>query len=145
LEVNTAAQFSVGPSVRYNTVARIGKLPSNGASTLTNEPDAVPVAKPFGKAETVSMYCRYSSLDGKSGRVTGVSPLTTVVARVLVVARRAKEGAGGDGDAHVSGGTNAPVARTARAAMNKRERFEAAGDLGMVIIMKLRSVAFPVW
>ena len=54
-------------------VPLIGKLPIEGASTATNEPVPDPVANPLGRADTVSMYARYSSFESKSGRVVGVS------------------------------------------------------------------------
>lgn len=42
-----------------------------------NLPSAVPVAKPLGSAETLSMYSRYSCLLEKSGNFTGVSFVAT--------------------------------------------------------------------
>jgi hypothetical protein len=73
--VKHAAQLFVGPSVNWMTVARIGSCPKLGASTETNFPSDVPVAKPFGSALTVCKYCTYSSALGNSGNVSGVSPL----------------------------------------------------------------------
>lgn len=71
--VKTAAQLSDGPSVKCMTVPRIGNCPRAGASTDTNFPLAVPVAKPFGNFERGSMYFMYSSLLANSGKVSGVS------------------------------------------------------------------------
>ena len=61
-------------------MARIGKAPSAGASTETKVPDAVPVANPMGRADIPSMYVRYSSLEAKSGKTSGVSPGFVVAA-----------------------------------------------------------------
>mmetsp|Transcript_1651 Transcript_1651/g.3754 ORF Transcript_1651/g.3754 Transcript_1651/m.3754 type:complete len:238 (-) Transcript_1651:194-907(-) len=72
-DVKHAAQLSVGPSVKWMTVARIFKYPRPGASCEMNVPSAVPVANPLGNALTVSRYARYSSDVPKSGRTVGVS------------------------------------------------------------------------
>lgn len=74
LLVNTAAQLSVGPSVKCITVALIGKSPIDGASTLTNVPLAVPTANPAGNLPAANIYFSYSSLVAKSGRIKSVSP-----------------------------------------------------------------------
>jgi hypothetical protein len=126
------------------TVPRIGKFPSAGASTETNVPDAVPVAKPLGRAATLSMYLRYSSLDEKSGRVTGVSPSATVVVAGVAEApparTRKKAGAAADDDeALVSGGTNATADPTARPTRNRSARFDDHGNIGVSDILSLRS------
>lgn len=68
-----AAQLSVGPSVNWMTVPRIGKFPKLGASLEINVPLPDPVANPRGREETDSMYARYSSAFAKSGRSMGVS------------------------------------------------------------------------
>ena len=56
--VYTAAQLCVGPAVIWRIVARIGKAPMEGASNGIKVPDAVPVAKPCGKAATLFMYVK---------------------------------------------------------------------------------------
>jgi hypothetical protein len=73
LDVKHAAQLSVGPSVSWMTVARMGSLPRLGASTETKVPSDVPVANPLGSSLTVSKYCKYPSALGNSGSVSGVS------------------------------------------------------------------------
>lgn len=55
------------------TVPRMGRGPIAGASLEINVPDAVPVANPLGKADTLAMYSKYSSLLAKSGSTVGVS------------------------------------------------------------------------
>jgi hypothetical protein len=118
------------------TVPRIGKLPRAGASTGTNVPDAVPVANPLGRAATLSMYLRYSSLEEKSGRVTGVSPSATMAA-VAPARTRKKAGADDEEDALVRGGTNATADPTARPTRNRSERFDDDhGDLDLGTMVK---------
>ena len=73
LLVKTAAQLSVGPSVKWITVPLMGKGPIVGASLEINLPDAVPVANPLGSPETPWRNSMYASLLAKSGRTAGVS------------------------------------------------------------------------
>lgn len=60
-------------------VARMGKAPRAGASNGTKVPDAVPVANPCGRADTLFMYVKYASALSKDGSTGGVSPIFAVV------------------------------------------------------------------
>lgn len=71
--MNTATQLSVGPSVKWMTVALIGSFPNAGASTLTKSPVAVPTANPDGSFPAAFRYDTYSSLVAKDGRTVSVS------------------------------------------------------------------------
>ena len=61
LVVKTAAQLSVGPSVREIMVPLILRWPIEGASTETKVPSALPVANPFGRPDAVARYATYSA------------------------------------------------------------------------------------
>jgi len=86
--VKQAAQLSVGSS-KYTTVALIGKLPINGASTETNDPLADPQENPFGSADTsfFEINCMYSSLELNSGREVVVTARWAVELNGLPAAR----------------------------------------------------------
>lgn len=61
------------------TVPEMGNLPREGASTDTKVADAVPVAKPFGRADAASKKSVYDSSVSKDGRVAGVSLVLVAV------------------------------------------------------------------
>lgn len=76
----------------------IGSLPREGASTLTNVPEAVPVAKPLGSADAPSKKSRYSCLVSKEGRRAGVSLLIVLLERLLEARPAATRGTNAETD-----------------------------------------------